>query len=299
MAYSFFSFSKVLIIAEIGVNHNGNLELAKQLILEAKNCGADAVKFQTFKAEELVSPGTPKVGYQKSTTAIEETHFEMIKRLELSNSDHHILKAFCDEMDITFLSTPYDVESARFLIEDLDVQILKTASADLVDMPLQQYIASSGKPTIVSVGMASLGEVEAITSLYRRENNENFVLLHCVSNYPCSNSSVNLAVLETLRSAFKCPVGFSDHTVGNLASACSIMLGATVVEKHFTLDRDLPGPDHKASASPKDFQILVNSIRTAEAMLGSGVKVRQTEEEEMASIARKSIHVAQPLKKTK
>ena len=211
MPNSFSSLAKTLIIAEIGVNHNGDLDLAKQMIIEAKNCGADAVKFQTFKAEDLVSLNTPKVGYQKTTTSLNETHFEMIKRLELSQKNHHELKAFCKGEEITFLSTPYDLKSARFLIEDLDVKMLKTASADLVDLPLHRYIASSGKPTIISVGMASLGEVENVTQIYRKAKNSNFVLLHCVSNYPCADASLNLAVLGTLRNAFYCEVGFSDH----------------------------------------------------------------------------------------
>ncbi len=286
---SFFSkLNQAYIIAEIGVNHNGNLDIAKKMIDAAKSAGADAVKFQTFSAESLVSEGTPKVKYQESTTSFSETHFEMIKRLELSYQDHHILKSYCVDKKIDFLSTPYDIESAKFLNE-LGVKFFKTASADLVDLPLQTYIASTKKPTIIATGMASLGEIEKVVDIYEESNNQDIVLLHCVSNYPCSDSSLNLRAIKTIASTFSLPVGYSDHSNGYLAAAISVAFGAKVVEKHFTLDKYMDGPDHKASSTPEEFRCLVDAVRRVEVMLGSHRKSCQTEERGMLEVSRKSI----------
>ena len=267
--------------------------LAKEMIDAAVQSGADAVKFQTFRAESLVSIGTPKVEYQKSTTSSDETHYEMIKKLELSLNDHFVLKDYCKEKEISFLSTPYDLESARFLHEEINVEMFKTASADLVDIPLHDYIASSGKPALVSVGMANLGEIENTLSIYNSKNHHNIVLLHCVSNYPCADESLNMQVLKTLRQAFQLPVGYSDHSVGNEASILAIALGAQVVEKHFTLDKKLDGPDHLASSSPEEFKSLVDAVRRAQKMLGSPIKSCQSEELQMSQVSRKSIVFAQ------
>ncbi|MDP3517066.1 MAG: N-acetylneuraminate synthase [Pseudohongiella sp.] len=287
---NFFSnLNKCYLIAEIGVNHNGDITLAKEMIRAAKTSGADAVKFQTFKAERLVSEGTPKVNYQKSTTSPDESHYEMIRKLELSEQDHIILKEFCDEVGIEFMSTPYDIESARFLHEIIGVKLFKTASADVVDLPLQRYIASTGKPSVVSVGMATLAEVESVCEIYKHEQNSNLVLLHCVSNYPCADESLNLRVMDTLRQAFQVSVGYSDHSNGCVAAVLSIAYGACVIEKHFTLDKSLAGPDHLASSTPEEFAFLAESIRRAEVMLGSSVKACQPEEQQMALVSRKSI----------
>ena len=235
----FNNLKKCFLIAEIGVNHNGDIELAKEMIDAARESGADAVKFQTFKAERLVSHGTPKVEYQQSTTSPDESHYNMIKSLELSEDDHFILKQYCDSRSIQFLSTPYDIVSARFLHEELNVEIFKTASADLVDHPLHEYIALSGKPSIVSVGMASMGEVEETLNIYRNAKHLDVILLHCVSNYPCTDYSLNLNVLKTLEQAFQFPIGYSDHSVGYEAAILSIGLNAKIIEKHFTLDKSL------------------------------------------------------------
>jgi N-acetylneuraminate synthase/N,N'-diacetyllegionaminate synthase len=285
----FTSLSQCYLIAEIGVNHNGDMNLAYQMIDAAKESGADAVKFQTFTADALVSQTTPKVRYQESNTAPEETHYDMLKKLELTKENHILLKSYCEQLGLTFLSTPYDVESARFLHEELNVTLLKTASADIIDLPLHRYIASTGKPTIVSVGMARLGEIEEVLEVYRQAQNPNLILLHCVSNYPCADESLNLKVMKTLRYAFEVPVGFSDHSVGLEAATLSIGLGATVIEKHFTLDKNLPGPDHTASSTPEEFKKLVIAVRRAEKMLGSPVKKLQEEECQMAQVSRKSI----------
>jgi len=285
----FTNFSQCMMIAEIGVNHNGDMVLAKEMIEAAKESGADVVKFQTFKAEKLVTQGTPKVKYQENTTSPEETHYEMIRKLELSLENHFIIKEFCEKLGIEFLSTPYDSESACFLNEELGVSLFKTASADLIDHPLHEYIASSGIPSIVSVGMASLDEIAKNLSVYEKYGHEDVILLHCVSNYPCSDQSLNLRVLNTLKETYDFPVGYSDHSIGNEAAILSIAFGAKVVEKHFTLDKALPGPDHLASSTPEEFKQLVKSVRRAEKMLGSSIKQCQEEEKQMASVSRKSI----------
>ena len=284
------------IIAEIGVNHNGDMDLAKQMIDTAYNIGINAVKFQTFTAESLVTKDTPKVKYQKINSLNNESHFEMIKKLELSHKDHIELKEYCDNLNLDFLSTPYDISSAKFLNE-LDVKLFKIASADLVDIPLHKYIAHTNKPTIISVGMGTLGEIEDVLKIYKKANNPNILLLHCVSNYPCSDKSLNLNVINTLKTTFDIPVGFSDHSEGSEAAILSIALGAKVIEKHFTLNKSLPGPDHKASSTPKEFLSLIKSIRRAEKMLGDSVKECQAEEKEMSRVSRKSIALAKNIKK--
>jgi sialic acid synthase SpsE len=287
----FSKLSRNLIIAEIGVNHNGDMQLARRMIEEAKKAGADAVKFQTYSADKLVSPGAPKVSYQKSASSINESHYEMLQRLELPYHEHAPLKLYCDQLDIMFLSTPYDIDSANFLF-DLDIVFFKTASADLVDLPLHNFLATTKKPVLISVGMASLGEIEKTISLYHPYGSQNLALLHCVSNYPCADGSLNMRVIRTLQQAFQLPVGYSDHSVGNEASILAVSLGACVIEKHFTLDNKLPGPDHKASSTPDEFAALVNAVRRAEVMLGSSIKYCQDEEKEMAQISRKSLHLA-------
>ena len=290
----FARLTQAYVIAEIGVNHNGDLKLAREMVLAAKIAGANAVKFQTFTAEALVSVGTPKVKYQEDTTSSTETHYEMIQKLELSKSAHRILFDFCTETGIDFLSTPYDVNSAKFLLE-LGVKMFKTASADLVDLPLQRYLASTGKPVIVATGMAGLGDVEQVVDLFEATGNPNLILLHCVSNYPCSDSSLNMRAMNTLAHAFGLPVGYSDHSEGFLAAVISLSMGAKVIEKHFTIDKNLPGPDHKASSTPDEFAELVRNVRRAELMLGSNRKSCQPEELQMAEVSRKSIVVAKDI----
>lgn len=283
------------LIAEIGVNHNGDMELAKEMIDTAKVSGADAVKFQTFKAETLVTKGTLKVRYQEATTTPDETHYQMIEKLELKEDQHVVLKDYCDEKGIDFISTPYDPASVDFL-ESLDVQQYKIASADLVDLELLKRVAATNKPVLLSVGMARLGEVEDALEIFSDYEEGNLLLLHCVSNYPCSDESLNLGVMKTLHSAFSFPVGYSDHSVGSQAAILSVALGAKAVEKHFTLDKMLPGPDHKASSTPDEFLELTKAVRRAELMLGSCKKRCQPEEVQMASVSRKSITIARDMK---
>ena len=278
------------IIAEAGVNHNGQINLAHKLVDEASKAGVDAVKFQTFTARSLVTPNTPKVPYQLNSSSPNESHYEMIKSLELSYEDHIVLKKHCDEIGIDFLSTPYDVESAKFLHEKLNVKFFKTASADIVDLPLQEYIASTNIPSIVSVGMASIEEIETVNNIYKKFSNLKPTYLHCVSNYPCSNESLNLRVLTSLIKEFQCPIGYSDHSLGSTAAIMAIALGAVIIEKHFTLDKKLSGPDHAASSDINELTELVKDIRICNSQLGNTKKEVQKEELKMRQISRKSLH---------
>lgn len=276
------------IIAEAGVNHNGDLKLAYKLIDEAKSAGADAVKFQSFSAKRLVSPATPKVAYQKSTTDQSETHYAMIKKLEISNAFQRKLFNYCRKRGILFLSTPYDLESAKFL-NRLGVSAFKLASADIVDLPLHEYVAATGKPAIVSVGMATLSEIEAVLNIYARHKNPRVILLHCVSNYPASKAGLNLRVINTLGDTFGILVGYSDHSTDSTAAVVAAALGASMFEKHFTLDNRMDGPDHKASAIPAEFKNYVRAVRDVALVLGDPVKKIQPEEQSMRQISRKSL----------
>ena len=287
---------KIVIIAEIGVNHNGNVNLAKKMIREAKKCGADIVKFQTLFADEFVKLDTNKVKYQLANTSRKENHYQMIKKLELNKSDFIEIKKYCDKIKIEFLSTPYDLKSVA-LLEDLKVKQYKVASADLVDMPLHKKILLTKKPVILSVGMASIAEIKKTVEFYKKNKMSKITLLHCVSNYPCSAKSLNLKTIIRLKKSFNLPVGFSDHSKGNLAAILSVGLGATVIEKHFTLDKSLPGPDHKASLTPREFSVLVKTVRKAEIILGTDQKKCQLEEKEMRRTMRKSITLRQSMKR--
>ena len=287
---AFSELDRTFIIAEIGVNHNGSISLAKKMIRSAKKAGADAVKFQTFNAERLVSLTTPKVKYQFDKKNPSESHYQMLKRLELSELSHVKLKKYCDDIGIIFLSTPYDIDSANFLLE-LGVQYFKTSSADLFDIPLQIWLAKTRKPVIISVGMSTIDEVRLTVDQYFANKNFNIALLHCVSNYPCSDNSLNLKVIKTLQKEFKLPIGFSDHSIGNKASLVSVALGAKIIEKHFTLDKKLIGPDHKASSNPIEFKSLVDGVRKVEEMMGDGIKIYQKEELEMSKVSKKSLHM--------
>jgi N,N'-diacetyllegionaminate synthase len=280
--------SPAYLIAEIGVNHGGDVGLAIKMINAAKEAGADAVKFQTFTADALVTRSTPKVLYQEQTTPTDESHYEMIKKLELRREDHFPLMEHCKSIGIDFISTPYDLESAEFL-NDAGVELYKVASADIVDLPLNSFIAKTGKPVIIAAGMATLGEIEEVTSIYRAAGNLQFALLHCVSNYPCSDESLNLRVIPMLQSTFMSVTGFSDHSEGCQAAVVAVALGAKIIEKHFTLDKRLPGPDHRASVTPDEFAMLVQSVRRAELTLGSSIKRCQEEERQMSSVSRKSV----------
>jgi len=276
------------IIAEAGVNHNGDVNLAKKLIEVAKESGADAVKFQAFKAEELVIKGAEKAEYQKRTTGKEESQFEMIKRLELSEEVHFELKDYADSQGIVFLSTPYDEGSVDFLVK-LGVSALKISSADITNHPLLSHIAAKNLPLILSTGMSSLGEVEEAVEVIVNGGNQQIILLHCVSCYPAKIEDVNLRAIKTLRQTFRLPVGLSDHTLGITIPIAAVALGACAIEKHFTLDKKLPGPDHRASLEPEELKGMVKAIKDVEKALGNGIKRLTVAEEENKKAARRSL----------
>jgi N-acetylneuraminate synthase len=284
----------VFVIAEAGVNHNGDLKLARALIDVAVEAGADAVKFQTFRADRLVTPDAPKAEYQLQTTGNDESQFEMLKHLELSPDAHRELKSYCEERGIVFLSTPFD-EEAVDLLDGLGVPAFKISSGDLTNSPLLEHVASKGKPVILSTGMSELSELIEAVSVLNTAGCENPVLLHCVSNYPAQPQEINLRAMQTMRSAFDVPVGFSDHTEGIDVALAAVALGACVIEKHFTLDRTLPGPDHRASLEPGALRELVRSIRRVESALGSGRKAPAASELETAKAARRSLVAARDI----
>lgn len=286
---------KVFIIAEAGVNHNGSIEIAKQLVDTAALCGADAIKFQTFKTENLVTQNAPTAAYQKKTTG-NSTQFDMLKKLELSFKDHILLKDYCEKKGLIFISTPFDFESVE-LLKKIDVPLYKISSGDLTNIPFLKYISKINKPIIISTGMANLGEVEeAIKAIMELENYQ-IILLHCTSNYPTKYEEVNLKAMLTLRDAFKLPVGYSDHTTGYEVPIAAVAMGAKVIEKHFTIDKDMEGPDHKSSLNPGEFKQMVISIRNIEKSLGDGIKKCNKSEEKSKFVSRKSIVAKRFIKK--
>lgn len=281
----------VFVIAEAGVNHNGNINIAKKLVDAAALSGADAIKFQTFKAESLVTKDAPKAKYQKSNTG-DGNQYDMLKKLELSMEEHIILKDYCEKRGIMFISTPFDFESVD-LLEKIDIPLYKVSSGDLTNIPLLKYIAKLNKPMIISTGMANLGEVEEAV---KEVGNSEMTLLHCTSNYPTDYEDVNLNAMITLKNAFKLPVGYSDHTIGIEVPIAAVAMGAKVIEKHFTLDKNMEGPDHKASLNPEEFKQMVNSIRNIEKSLGNGIKRCNKSEEDTRRVARKSIIASKKIK---
>ena len=278
--------SRVYIIAEAGVNHNGSIELAKRLVRAAAEAGADAVKFQTFKADTLVSHDAPKADYQKQRTDAAESQYQMLKRLELSEEAHCELKTLCAELGIDFISTPFDVTDIPFL-SSLGMPFFKVPSGAITDLPYLCAINECKKPVLLSTGMATEDEVAAALKLL---SDCKVTLLHCTTEYPCPYGDVNLKALQTLQTRFKLPVGYSDHTPGIEVSVAAVALGATVIEKHFTLDRKMEGPDHKASLEPAELKALVMSVRhIADALSGDGTKAPVEAERAIATVARKSI----------
>ena len=282
------------IIAEAGVNHNGDPVLAHRLIDVAKVAGADAVKFQTFKADQLVTLDAPKAEYQLRQTEAGESQYEMLKRLELSADTFRDLQQHCQAVGIRFMSTPFDEDSADVL-SGLGVTVFKTPSGEITNLPYLAHVARKGVPMIVSTGMATLGEVEAAVNTIRAAGNPAIVLLQCVSNYPADPADVNLRAMQTMAQAFGVPVGFSDHTAGIEVALAAVALGACVIEKHFTLDRAMPGPDHAASLEPEQLAAMIRGIRTVEAALGHGRKEPAASELNTAEVARKSLVAAHDL----
>lgn len=282
----------IYIIAEAGVNHNGSLDTAKRMIEEAKKAGADCIKFQTFKTESLVTRKAGKAGYQIKQTGNSESQYEMLKKLELSEDSFYHLKRMCDEMSIDFLSTAFDVESIQFL-KKLKMGHWKVPSGEITNLPYMEEIAAAGGEVILSTGMATMDEIaEAIQVL----KNNKIHLLHCTTEYPAEFSSVNLSAMITMKQYFGLPVGYSDHTAGIEVAIAAAALGAEIIEKHFTLDQTMDGPDHKASLEPKRLREMITSIRNIEEAVGNGVK-RPTEVElknrlaaRKSIVAKKKIH---------
>jgi N,N'-diacetyllegionaminate synthase len=286
--------SSVFVIAEAGVNHNGSLDLAIELIDAARAAGADAVKFQTFRADQLAARAAIKAPYQERTTSSEESQFAMLQRLELDAEAHRRLLAYCRQAGIQFLSSPFDEASAD-LLESMDVPLYKIPSGEITNLPFLRHLASKGRPLILSTGMSTLGEVEEAVTTIREAGNPPLTLLHCVTEYPAPYAEINLRAMETLRVAFGLPVGYSDHTPGIEIPVAAVALGARVIEKHLTLSRTLPGPDHHASLEPAEFAAMVTAIRHTEAALGSSIKAPAACELPNRPVARKSLVAARAL----
>lgn len=280
--------NKVFIIAEAGVNHNGDWEIAKKLVDAAVEAGADAVKFQTFKAEKLVCKNAEKADYQKETTDKTESQFEMLKKLELTEDMHQMLLEYCKEKGILFLSTPFDVDSVDYLI-GMGMEIMKIPSGEITNYPYLRKVAQTGKKVIMSTGMSNLQEVRDAVAVLKEYGGKDIAVLHCNTEYPTPFTDVNLKAMITLRDELKIEVGYSDHTPGIEIPIAAAAMGAEIIEKHFTLDKTMEGPDHKASLEPDELKAMVAAIRNVEAAFGSGVKVPSASEQKNTAIARKSI----------
>jgi N-acetylneuraminate synthase len=310
-----------LIIAEAGVNHNGSLGMAIELVDKAAQAGADSVKFQSFRAASVIATHAPKAEYQKRTAGADETQLDMVRRLELGASEHRKIRDHCRVKGIHFISTPFDSTSLRLLVGELNVETIKIASGEITNAPFLLEIGATGKRLILSTGMSDLGDVEAALSVLAAgslgslpsSNPDTFraayesaegqailrqrvTLLHCTTEYPAPFDQVNLRVMQTLRSAFGLPVGYSDHTRGISVAIAAVALGACVIEKHLTLDRSLPGPDHSASIEPDEFQAMVRAIRETELALGNEVKMATEGERKNRAIARRSLVALKPIK---
>jgi N-acetylneuraminate synthase len=283
------------IIAEAGINHNGDIKLAKKLIGSAKDAGADAVKFQTYIAEDVVTEKAQIASYQKDNLGTEKSQLEMLRQYELDYKDFKILKGYCDEKSIIFLSTPHSEEAAEFL-EPL-VPAFKIGSGDLTNIPFLEKVAEKGKPMIVGTGMSTLNEVKEALQAIHLKKNKQAIMLHCTTDYPCPLDKVNLLAMKTMQKELDCLVGYSDHTLGLTVPIMAATLGAVVIEKHFTLDRNMPGPDHKASLEPDELKSMVHSIREVEEALGEAEKRPTKGERKIMSLVRKSILAGRDLTK--
>ena len=284
----------VYIIAEAGVNHNGSFELACKLVDAAKTAGVDCIKFQTFKSKNLVSHNAQKAEYQKGTTG-EGSQVDMLQKLELSYDEFIKLKVYCDSVGITFLSTPFDFDSIEFL-NSIDLPFWKIPSGEITNLPYLLALARTGKPVVMSTGMCEMAEIEAAIRVLQENGTKEIKLLHCNTEYPTPYEDVNLKAMQTMRDAFGLEVGYSDHTKGVEVPVAAVALGAVVIEKHFTLDRNMEGPDHKASLEPEELADMVQSIRHIEKALGSGDKTPSPSEKKNIAVARKSIVARQTIK---
>lgn len=293
-----YKINKVFIIAEAGVNHNGSIDIAKKLIKKAVEAGVDCVKFQTFKAEKEISRYAPKAEYQQNVTDKNESQLEMAKKYELDINAHRDLIDYCKQKDIMFLSSPFDLESIE-LLDTFGLQTLKIPSGEITNLPYLRKIGHLKKKIILSTGMADLGEIEDALDILigAGTKKKDITILHCNTEYPTPYKDVNLLAMLTIKDAFKVNVGYSDHTLGIEVPIAAVALGATVIEKHFTLDKNMPGPDHEASLEPDELKEMVTAIRNIEKSLGDGTKKPSPSEIKNQIIARKSIIAAQNIKK--
>lgn len=280
--------NSVFIIAEAGVNHNGDIEIAKRLVDEVALAGADAIKFQTFKAESLVCKDARKADYQMTTTEQSESQFDMLKKLELTSEMHEQLIEYCTQKGIMFLSTPFDIDSIHYLV-DCGINILKVPSGEITNYPYLREIGKTGKKVILSSGMSTLEEVQEAVNVLRNHGSGEITVLHCNTEYPTPYKDVNLLAMVTIRNELDVAVGYSDHTQGIEVPIAAQRLGASVIEKHFTLDRNMEGPDHRASLEPWELQAMVRAIRNIEQALGDGRKIPSESEIKNIGIARKSV----------
>jgi N-acetylneuraminate synthase/N,N'-diacetyllegionaminate synthase len=285
----------VYIIAEAGVNHNGKLDLALKLCDAAKEAGVDAVKFQTWKTENIVTAQARQAAYQTENTGVEESQFDMLKKLELSYDHFRYIQDYCKKIGIDFLSTPDEEESLAFLVS-LGLPFIKVGSGEVTNIPYLRKIASCGKPVILSTGMSTLAQVAIAYDTLLKAGAPKVSLLHCTTNYPCPYDEVNLRAMQTLKDAFKCQVGYSDHTMGTEIPVAAVAMGAEIIEKHFTLDRTMEGPDQKASLEPAELKLMVEQIRHIEVAMGDGIKRPNKSEAENAKVVQKSILAKRPIK---
>lgn len=286
----------VKIIAEAGVNHNGSIELAKKLIDAAADAGADYVKFQTFNPQKLVSKYAKTAEYQKKNIGSEESQFSMLSKLALTQNNFCQLKEYCKEKNIGFLSTPFDLESIAFL-DELGVDFWKLPSGEITNLPYLEAIANTNKPIVMSTGMASIEEVEQAINVVTSNGPKELTILQCNTEYPTPYEDVNLRAMITMQEKFQVPVGYSDHTKGIAIPLAAVGMGATIIEKHFTIDRTLPGPDHVASLEPDELKCMIDSIRQIELAMGNGKKEPSPSEKKNKGVARKSLVAARPIKK--
>ena len=286
----------VLIIAEAGVNHNGKLDLAYKLCDAAKEAGVDIIKFQTWNTDLVITKNTRMADYQAENLSSSESQYEMLKKLELSYANFRLVKEHCDNIGIRFLSTADEQESLDFLI-NLGVDLVKLGSGEITNIPYLRYVGGLNMPVILSTGMSNLAQVATAYDTLANAGAKDISILHCTTNYPCPMDEVNLKAMCTLRDAFKCQVGYSDHTMGTEVPVAAVALGAEIIEKHFTLDRTMNGPDHKASLEPAELKLMVNQIRNIEAALGDGIKRPNKSEVGNAKVVLKSILAKCPIKK--
>lgn len=286
----------VYIIAEAGVNHNGRLDLALKLCDAAKEAGVDAVKFQTWKTENIVTKSAAMAAYQEENTGKEQSQYEMLKELELSYPDFDQINAYCQNIGIQFLSTPDEEESLNYL-SSINLPFLKIGSGEVTNIPYLRSIGKKGKKVILSTGMSTLADVENAYNTLIESGAKEVALLHCTTNYPCPYNEVNLQAIQTLKTAFKCQVGYSDHTMGIEVPIAAVAMGAEIIEKHFTLDKNMEGPDHKASLDPQELKLMVTSIRNIEKAMGDGIKRPNASEQKNAEVVLKRLIAKEPIRK--